>query len=237
MDCTTADASLAAADRLMLSYRMEGQELHSLKKGTANAEQCTIQFGVKATKTGTYVLELYDHDNTRHCAKSYTGRSTDTWEKQEITFPADTTGEFGNDTGKSFELQFYLGAGTNHTSGTLATTWAATVGGNRATGQVNCADSTSNDFLLTGLQMEVGSSATDFEHAPYDYQLRRCQRYYIDYTGRTINGDLWLGWPVEMRNTPTLTDTVGTAANGKVNGCTLNHSSAADVTVTADAEL
>ena len=96
-DCTTALGSLAAGDRLMMSYRLEGLNCQNLKKGTASAESVTISFWVNATKTGTYVLELYDHDNSRHICSPYTVSVTNTWEYKTITFAGDTTGALGND--------------------------------------------------------------------------------------------------------------------------------------------
>jgi len=178
MDCTTADASPAASDLLVLQQKFEGQNLQYLKKGTANAQSLTLSFWVKSTKTGTFIVELYDEDNTRQISKSYTVSVTNTWEFKTVTFAGDTTGAFDNDNGSSLVLNFWLGAGTTFTSGTLNTSWAASTTANRAVGQVNIADSTSNDFLITGVQLEVGTSATDFEFLPIDVDLVRCLRYY-----------------------------------------------------------
>ena len=97
MDCTTAKASLAVNTELWIEERFEGQDLQLLKKGTANAEKLTIGFWVKATKTGTYILSIYDNDNTRQCSISYTVSSGDTWEYKIVNFPADTTGVLDND--------------------------------------------------------------------------------------------------------------------------------------------
>jgi hypothetical protein len=101
--------------------------------------------------------------------------------KETITFPADTTGAFTNDNGESLRLNFWLAAGTDWTSGTLQTTWASTVSANRAVGQVNVADSDTNDWYITGVQLEAGTTASDFEFLPYDVNLGRCQRYYQSY--------------------------------------------------------
>jgi hypothetical protein len=178
MDCTTADASPAAGDLLILAQRFEGQNLQYLKKGTANAVSLTASFWVKSTKTGTHILELYDNDNSRSISKSYTVSVSNTWEFKTVTFAGDTTGVLDNDNGVSLILHFWLGAGTTYTSGTLNTSWAASTNANRAVGQVNCADSTANDFLITGVQLEAGTSATDFEFLPIDVSLGRCQRYF-----------------------------------------------------------
>ena len=183
MDCTTADASLAADDYIWFEQKIEGQNLQYLKKGTSNAESVTVSFWVYATKTGTNVLEFLDKDNTRHICQTYTINSSNTWEKKTITFAGDTSGAFNNDNGESASLLFWLGAGSNYTSGTLATSWASFSGAaaNRAGGQVNHADSTSNNFYLTGVQLEAGTTASDFEFLPYDISFDRCERYFQYY--------------------------------------------------------
>jgi hypothetical protein len=178
MDCTTADATPAAGDNLRFQQRFEGQNLQYLKKGTANASPLTLSFWVKSTKTGTFIAELVDVDNTRSISKSYTVNTTNTWEKKTITFEGDTTGAFTNDNGESLSMIFWLGSGTDFTSGTLQTTWGARTDANRAVGQVNIADSTSNEWYITGIQLEAGTTASDFEFLPVDVNLGRCQRYY-----------------------------------------------------------
>ena len=177
-NCTTADASPASTDQLLLQYRFEGQMLQSMKKGTSNAESVPLSFWVKTKKTGTYIIELFDRDNTRTISKSYTVNSSSTWEKKTITIEGDTTGTFDNDNNASLDLHFWLGAGSNNTSGTLQTTWGTQSNADRAVGQVNLADSTSNEWYITGVQLEVGTSASDFEFLPYDVNLLRCQRYF-----------------------------------------------------------
>jgi hypothetical protein len=138
----------------------------------------TLSFWVKSTKTGTFIAEILDDDNSRTINKSYTVNVTDTWEKKTITFEGDTTGAFTNDNGKSVNLAFWLGAGSNFTSGTLQTTWGATTNANRAVGQVNIADDTANDWYITGVQLEAGTTASDFEFLPYDVNKNRCLRYF-----------------------------------------------------------
>jgi hypothetical protein len=178
MACTTADASPSANDYLWIEQRIEGQNVQYLKKGTSSAESLTLSFWVKSNKTGTYIAELRDSDNTRQISQSYTINSANTWEKKTLTYAGDTTGAFTNDNGLSLTLILWLGAGSNVTSGTLNTSWNATTNANRAVGQVNLADSTSNEWYITGVQLEAGTTASDFEFLPYDVNLRRCQRYY-----------------------------------------------------------
>jgi len=178
MECTTANASLNTNSDLQIQQRLEGQMLQYLKKGTANAESVTASFWVKSNKTGTYIYELRDLDNSRSISKSYTINSADTWEKKTVTFAGDTTGVLDNDNAESFRINFHLAAGTDFTSGTLQTSWGSTVNANRAVGQVNLADATSNYINITGVQLEAGDTASEFEFLPYDVNLGRCQRYY-----------------------------------------------------------
>jgi hypothetical protein len=178
MDCTTAQGSLASGDACQIVQKLEGQMLQYLKKGTANAESLTLSFWVKSNKTGTYIFEIFDNDNSRTISKSYTVDVSNTWEKKTITLSGDTTGSFNNDNGQSAAILFWLGAGTNFTSGTLQTSWGTNTAANRAVGQVNLADDTANEWYITGVQLEAGTTASDFEFLPHDVNLARCQRYF-----------------------------------------------------------
>ena len=208
-DNTTADSSLGASDFVSVQQFIEGQNLQYLKKGTSSAESLTVSFWVRSNKTGTYILELKDNDNTRAISQSYTISSADTWEKKELTFAGDTTGTLDNDSNASFLVQFALAAGSDYTSGSLQTSWGAETTANRYVGQVNLADSTSNEWYMTGLQVEVGTAASDFEFLPHDVNLRRCQRYFIDMANQSgvsyssTNGMTWnLQFPTTMRTAP-----------------------------------
>jgi hypothetical protein len=223
MDCTTADVSLAAADGLTIAQRIEGQNLQYLKKGTANAESVTLSFWVKSNKTGTYTAEIYDDDNTRQISKTYTINSASTWEKKTITFAGDTTGALNNDNLTSLYLFFWLGAGTDFTSGTLNTSWNSVTAANRvSSSQVNIGDDTANEWLITGIQLEAGTTASDFEFLPVDVNLQRCLRYYQliaqgnaqyfsngHYRNSTDLRTVYVH-PVIMRASPTLDQASGT---------------------------
>ena len=219
-DCTSANTSLSAGSNLQLVHFFEGQDLQDVQKGKSTAKEITVSFYVKTNKTGTYVVELMDHDNSnRHCNKSYTVSDTN-WNRYELTFPADTTGTLNNDNAKSFEVGFWLVAGSTFTGGSLQTTWSTLNQGSRAVGQVNLADSTSNEWLLTGVQLEVGSVATEFEHRSFAQELALCQRYYHKLTGsqnklilfndyNNATNNFWANvyLPTTMRAAPTLTAT------------------------------
>ena len=216
LDCTTADASPAAGDLLAFVQKVEGQMLQYLKKGTSSAESTTLSFWVKSNKTGTYIAELVDSDNSRQISKSYTISSANTWEKKTITYAGDTTGAFANDNARSLDIVLWLGAGSNYTSGTLSTSWSSITNANEAVGQVNLADSTSNEWYITGIQLEAGSVASDFEFLPVDVNLARCQRYFYmvgdeDEQGlgtafyrSNTNVRFIIEPPVTMRSTPSL---------------------------------
>ena len=229
MDCT----STGSGGYLHITQRFEGQNLQYLKKGTSSAESTTLSFWVKSAKTGTYIAEFRDIDNTRNISKSYTISSADTWEKKTITFHGDTSGAFGNDNGSSLELNLWLAAGSGNTSGTLQTSWGSQVAANRAVGQVNLGDSTSNDWYITGLQLEAGTSASDFEFLPTDVNLRRCQRYcFVKANGAgalgmatyytSSNMRASISFPVTMRAAPTLNVTEVS------NGYQMNRNSGSD---------
>jgi hypothetical protein len=219
MLCNTADASPSGQDWVALAYWVEGQDLQAIKKGTSSAQSVTLSFWVKSNVTGTYVIELYDNDNTRHCAKSYSINASGTWEYKTITYPPDTVGQFDNDNEGSLYIRFNLGAGSQFQSGSLATSWASYVMGNRAVGQVNVGATTNNYWQITGVQLNVGAVAAPFEFKSYGRELAECQRYYYRYANPTGNGGA-IGYiagfsstrafgtisiPVEMRGAITIT--------------------------------
>jgi hypothetical protein len=220
-DVTTADTSVGSTEEVNFRQKIEGQNLQYLKFGTANAEQLTLSFWVKTNKTGIYIVKLYNSDSGRDVSASYTVPDSN-WNKYTLTFPADTTGSFTNDNGRSLDIIWWLVGGSDVQGGTLNTSWRTNADASSATGQVNFADSTSNDFLITGVQLEAGTTASDFEFLPVDVNLQRCQRYF--YMHATTDADeIGIGgyytssqifcdfqFPVSMRTTPSVYITTGT---------------------------
>jgi hypothetical protein len=227
--CTTADASPAAADQISIRQLLEGQNLQSILKGTSSAKNLTLSFWVKSNVTGTYITALTDNDNSRQVSASYTIDSSGSWEKKTITFPADTTGVLDNDNQTSLFVRWWLGAGSNFTSGTLRTAWTSTVAADLAVGQENLAAATNNYWQITGVQLELGNVASDFDFQDIQSELAACQRYYYRITADVLNsrfgnghnlittvGSILTFFPVTMRIPPTALEQTGTAANYEV---------------------
>ena len=215
-EVTTAQSSLASSDLLAMDYSIEGQDLQHLKWGTSSAQKLTLSFWVKSSNTGTYVAWFYQWDDTRALTTTYTIDAADTWEYKTITIVGDTTGVLDNDSSKSLLIRWVMASGTGNTSGTASDTWRADVTTNRYVGlDVNLADTVGNTFLLTGVQLEVGDTATEFEHIPFSDQLARCQRYYWQGSsayygsvyGTSGNAMVIIDLPVKMRAVPTVTFT------------------------------
>ena len=132
VDCTTADASVAADSQLFIKYKVEGRDAQVFKKGTSNAEKFTLAFWVKSNKTGTGQVNLRDEVNTRQCSATYTISSADTWEHKICNFAADTTGALPSTNAEGFGIEWYLAAGSDFTSGTAPTAWEAISNGDSA---------------------------------------------------------------------------------------------------------
>ena len=221
IDCTTADTSLASNEEVQFQQKIEGFNTQDFAKGTSSAKQYTLSFYLKTTKTGTYIVNLLGRDNTTSdVAASYTVSDTN-WNRYTITFPADTTSGRGddNDNGEALRVVWWLVAGSAVQSGDLGTTWANSSDAGRATGQVNFADSTSNDWYITGVQLEVGGVATDFEHRSFADELLRCHRYFVKQSGGSdvyvfaakgqgsASCDVGIPLCVPMRASPTVVNT------------------------------
>jgi len=211
VDCTTAKATLTGTNNCFFSQYVEAQNLTHLGYGSSTAKQITLSFWVKSNKTGDYVVELDHGDAATFNGIKYTINSANTWEYKTLTYVGDTSNAINNDNGVGLYVQWCLAAGPTLSSGTFqSNTWQTTTA-NRFAGQTNLADSTDNEWSITGVQLEVGERATPFEHRSYGDELARCQRYFykIDsMLGLILNAqstrraltDIW--YPVTMRSTP-----------------------------------
>jgi hypothetical protein len=235
LDCTTADTSIHADEYLFLRQKFEGQDLQQLKKGTSDAESVTVSFYVKGDQAATYVCELKDNDNSRNNTQAFA--VTTSWNRIELTFAADTTGALDDDNASSFEINIWLHAGSGYTGGTFASnTWASVTNANRYAGsRTSFYDSTDREFFLTGVQLEIGSQATNFEHRSFGEELALCSRYYQGTigsgyfgVGRTANSSIMIQVPLthEMRATPTASLSATTVTFAEPNAANFNVTSA-----------
>jgi len=226
VDVTTADASIGAAQYCAFTTSFEGQNLQYLKYGTSSAESLTLSFWVKSVKTGTYCISFVKDagGETRYeCPIEYTISSASTWEKKTITLTptagsttliTNSAGAIVNSNAKGFRVIFTLAAGSNFHA--TNNTWVAGSDKLGTSNQVNGLDSTSNNFWITGVQLEAGDTASEFEFLPYGVNLQRCQRYYYLHSGQIATNKpigigyyynssyigVFLGFPTTMRNSP-----------------------------------
>jgi len=219
---TGDDGTLASNQYAYFFQSIEAQNLQHLKYGTASAQTLTLSFWVRSSKTGTYCITLDKNDATRyHFVKEYSIDTADTWEYKTITIAPDSNikasgGAISNDNGHGFRVFWWLASGDDFDGGT-DNAWTSTTTDFVTTNQVNWMDSTSNDFYITGVKLEVGSTATPFLHESYAETLTKCQRYYYKQTstsasdvvsfssGVAYGATTFLGWfsaPVTMREVP-----------------------------------
>tara|TARA_R100000315_G_scaffold51026_1_gene24989 strand:+ start:213 stop:1322 length:1110 start_codon:yes stop_codon:yes gene_type:complete len=236
VDVTTADSSLATTQYLVMEHKFEAQNLHLLKFGKSDAKNITLSFYVKSNKTGTYAVNIIQSDNSSKMANlTYTIDSADTWEQKSLTFTGDTAGAIDDNAGVGLKLTFSLALGSQWTSGDTSASFRTYANGNYGADQsVNILDSTSNEWLITGVQLEVGQNATEFEHEPFERTLAKCQRYFQTWTQEFAHfstnnygavGDavmhadtyafIQYTHPVQLRTTPALTFNGNFAANIK----------------------
>ena len=180
VDCQVADTSIGAAEFMFIRHKIEAQNLQQLAYGTSGAKSITLSFYVRSNVTGTYAICLQQKDNgSKQVNGTYTINSANTWERKTFTFAGDTSGVINNDNGHGLDILWTLVAGSNRTSGSARPTWTAHADADESFGHTaNILSSTSNDWLITGVQLEVGDTATTFEHRSHGEELRRCYRYF-----------------------------------------------------------
>ena len=231
LDCTTADTSIAAGEFLLLEQRLEGQDLQQLQFNQSSAKTTTISFYVKGNAAAQYTFALQYHlasGTSRWFTKGFA--VTTSWNRITITIPGDTQASDGSnygiadDNATGANLMIWLHGGTNFSSGTHQDTAWADRGYTTLfqDNQTSFYDATSRTFFITGLQMEVGSVATPFEHRSFGEELRLCQRYYIlvaegdgkaialgtNYSSSNMYSNIHL--PNDMRVAPTIEIASGT---------------------------
>jgi len=178
-DVTTADTSVAADEFHAISYRAEGQDISHFEWGTSDAKKCTFSFYAKATAAQTVVVNFVraTSGTSRSVSKAFS--ITTSYQRFTFTLPADTGGSAQVETNaEGLAIHIGFGGGSNFTGGTINETWEDITNNKRFAGVGNLASSTDNNFFITGIQLEVGSQATPFEHRSFGEELALCQRYF-----------------------------------------------------------
>lgn len=217
--------SIAAGDIFGIAHAIEGYNISDLDWGTSNAKSITLSFWVRSSLTGQFGGFLKnggaytgEGSNNRFYPFVYNISSANTWEYKTITIPGDTTGTWGTGNSAGIAIAFNLGAGSSSIGGSSA--WSST-GYLQQSGCVNVVATNGATFYITGVQFEVGTTATPFEFRHYGQELALCQRYYFQLTasgssqGMLAQGYLyattqWEGivtFPVDMRTLPVATFT------------------------------
>jgi hypothetical protein len=212
-----ATATPTGSQNFGIRTKVEGFDAVQTGLGTSGSKQITLSFYVKSNKTGTYGTQVFRNGTTDYSTtKGYTIDAADTWERKEITYTALTTDNTPEvESGWGIMIHFDLSSGPDDIIAPFD--WTAQGGARTVTGQVNLMDNTSNYWQITGVQLEVGSEPTPFEHRPYADELQRCERYFWrankDNTGENIVGTgFWAAssiafvhvfFPTKMRVVPT----------------------------------
>ena len=221
-DVTTIENAVDADEIIYMRYLVEAQDLRPLYNANGTGKNFTLSFYVKAAQTGTYNIGIHKSDGgTRFITNTYTISAANTWQRVvwNITGDTGTTG-MAFDNGQGFQISFMLAAGTNYTSGGVQSSWGGFSNSLMAGGHaVNVVSSTDNYWRITGIQLEIGSVATPFEHRKFGEELSLCQRYCYDHLYPNANqyASIMLGtyymssriygsfrFPVTMRTAPTM---------------------------------
>jgi hypothetical protein len=211
--------SPAATDEYAIQQYIEGYNIADLDWGTANAKTITLSFWVRSSLTGTFSGVAKNSAGDRSYPFSYTINSADTWEKETITIPGDTTGTWLTTNGRGIALFFNLGTGSTYLQ--TANAWTTSFA-NGATGSVNILGTNGATFYITGVQLEKGTQATAFDYRPFGIEYNLCARYFFSsYPYGSVPGTLsesiaiygigvpnqffgGMSFPTMMRTTPTI---------------------------------
>ena len=214
--------SVGAGEIFAFRQYIEGFNVADLNWGTASAATVTLSFWVRSSLTGTFGGSVNNNSN-RSYPFTYTISSANTWEQKTITIAGDTSGTWatGNTTGLLLEIGLGVGSTYSGTAGAWTGSYFSS-----ATGATSVVGTNGATFYITGVQLEVGTTATSFDYRPYGTELALCQRYYQTVAGQVFNSEgyynsagygLWRGtaWSVPMRAAPTITAPT-TSASGNV---------------------
>jgi hypothetical protein len=224
---SAAATTVGTNDFYQIATPLEGYTTNVLAQGSSTAKQYTISFYVKSSLTGTFGGAYSNDTGDRFYAWTYTIDVANTWERKSITITGATDGTWESTNGSGLHIYWTLGAGSGVQ--TSAGVWGTSFK-RGATGTTNVVATNAATWQITGVQLEVGDTATEFEHRSYGEELALCQRYYQSYGRDTaapfrINGSgnggnvMLTGfmYPMEMRATPTINYFGGNTDGGNIN--------------------
>ena len=215
--CTTADASPAAGDRANISYSIEGHDCQRILSSSTSTHPLQLSFWVKSNRVGAATLGIFQPDNSlRLFSTTYTIESSNVWQRVVISIPVDIAAGINDDNGSGLAFEWWMNGGSAYSGGTLQERWMAFDSTVRNARNLGVGTEIGDQFLLTGVQLEVGKNVTEFEYRPYGEELALCQRYYLRLNSQGSNhpianvygesGSQVYGtfhFPVQMRDAPT----------------------------------
>ena len=213
--CTTALTSYGTGAQSKIEYRIEGTDLAHVQLGTSNAQTLSVSFYVKSNKTGNTAIGLINQNNDRSFVHQYTIASANTWQRVSFKVVGDTTGTWNKDTSVGMRMRWGT-FGTDYQTGTFDA-WQAGQKMATSNSPINFNSATGDYIQITGVQVELGDTATSFEHRSYDEELKRCKRYALvigsnqaigtgsAYNSTNININIYN----QFRATPTYSKTTG----------------------------
>jgi len=237
-DVTTVNTTASGQQMIQITYKIEGQDLRSSGWNHLSASSfLTLSFYFKTTKTGTSKLPIglrTRHGTNYYYVQNVTVSDPTNWNRYTVTIPGNSNLQIddANTTGMDINFSYYTGPDKDTSS---EGSWGST-NAYSTSESTNYFDNTSNDMFITGVQLEVGSVATDFEHRSFGQELTLCQRYYYedpDISHRMADGQVACNainaytlpvgsvHPTTMRANPTLT-----LVSVGYSGCSFNSSNA-----------
>jgi len=210
----TSNSTPSGGDYYIYSHKIEGYNTAQLDWGTSDAKDVTLSFWVKSSVTGTFSGSFRPSPTSYTYVFEYTVSSANTWEYKSINISGATVGTWNSTNGSGVNILFSLGQGTTYATSTVGS-W---VSGNfhGSTTETDLIATSSATWQVTGVQLELGSEPTPFEHRPFGDELQRCQRYYFKHKADSTNDSIlgtasnwsttnvysYIQFPVQMRDTP-----------------------------------
>jgi hypothetical protein len=185
---SSSSYAVTSTDSFSIRQYIEGYNVADLGWGTANAKTVTLSFWVRSSLTGTFGGSIVNYAGTRSYPFSYTISSANTWTFISVTIAGDTSGTWvGATNAGALDVIFGLGSGSTLSGTVNAWQTGAYI---QPTSTVSVVGTNAATWYVTGVQLEIGSTATPFERRLYNQELANCQRYCLKYCGNTVLEDV-----------------------------------------------